>query len=146
MVLGCETIDFNPLNTSDHLPVIISFDLKNAVNIVHEVDVNKQIKWSKIPKEKLHELYTVPVSKELTQMYLRFLSLNPSRDNIDLLMDKVKATLKGNERNLPKSRFCTHLKPYWSKELDILKKIKVSKYRVWRQEGRPIAQDSISKI
>ena len=146
VVLGCETISFNPLNTSDHLPVVISLDMKNAINIVQEVDARRQIKWSKIPKEKLHELYTVPVSKELTQIYLRFCNINPSREGVDLLIDNVIATLRGYERNLPKSRFCTHLKPYWSKELDMLKKIKVNKYRAWCLEDRPIAQDNISRI
>ena len=136
-VCKCSTIEEDPLNTSDHYPVVIEIVVGSIPMQNIEVNVPRRIKWSKIPKEVVEEKYTKPVENEI-RLLLRGLDyLSPTPENIDIYIGRMVEILKRNELNLPTSKFNVHLKPYWCEELTKLKKDKVYHFREWRDAGRP---------
>jgi len=66
-------------------------------------------------------------------------------DDIDRLYHDLKqAIIETSDICIPKSTFCSHLKPYWTKELKQLHNIQKDLRIIWIQQGKPRGNEHIS--
>ena len=131
------TLERESLNTSDHVPVIASLDLGKLNRCYTETVRKTTLKWDKLSKERLNELYTTPVGRKLEEVENIIDNERPSNILIDGAFETICNILRQAEVNIPKSRFKNNLKPFWGPELSRLKYEKVQWYRRWKQEGKP---------
>ena len=67
-------------------------------------------------------------------------------DVIDELFEKVTRYTHSCTVNLPKSKFASHLKPFWTKELSIAKREKMQGFNLWKYEGRTATNNDPVRI
>ena len=65
---------------------------------------------------------------------------------IDEAIEMTVQALTLASKVIPTSCYRPNLKPFWNTELDDLKKIKVVKFKIWKNEGRPRNKDAKSWI
>ena len=63
-VLECETLDFEGLNGSDHVPVVCKIDIGRIACPTIQINSKKKIKWDKLNPDQMREKYTIPVNYE----------------------------------------------------------------------------------
>ena len=143
MLISSKTLDFEELNTSDHLPVTASLNIRKVKCPTIDISYQKRINWKKISKECLKERFSNPVGILLDDICKRYEHLNPTNEILDRMLNEVVTAIKQAESNLPKSKYCSHLKPYWCKEVDHLKRLKVESYKKWCNAGRPMDETNI---
>ena len=61
-------------------------------------------------------------------------------------MSELVRVLHETAENIPKSKFVSHLKPYWNNELNNLKKTKRWWFNKWKEEGRTSVTDDPVRI
>ena len=135
-VKKCLVIEDEANNTSDHDPVLMTFSIDGCIKKVNVVK-KRRVNWSKLSQEVIFRNYTTPVQIDLTQLIEQYRYLDPNIDVVDDLVHKLVTTLRRHEANLPTARFRQNVKPYWCRELDDLKKVKVENFKRWKEAGRP---------
>ena len=71
------------------------------------------------------------------------LNINPlligavSNEDIDLIIDRICSTLLKHYKNIPTLKFRKNQKPFWNEHLSHLKRVKVAKFKLWKDAGRP---------
>ena len=142
IVKECETMELDTLNTSDHLPVCATLCIHHSVCRVNEVPIGSRVKWSKIPADKLNDLFVKPATRELKDLYNIWEHSVPTEADVDVVLEIVVDIIRRAEDRLPKSKFARHLKPFWSEGLNDLKHKKLQCYKAWCAAGRPKEVDN----
>ena len=124
------------LNTSDHLPIEVTIDVGALPRTVNFTKTSKRLRWDKCPGDFIGERYQEPIRQELHNVRLRLEDNVLSHLEIDACVDNIINTLHRTAESIPKSKFVTHLKPYWNDRLSLLKKNKMSWFNRWKAEGR----------
>ena len=70
----------------------------------------------------------------------------PAYADIDYAFKELTAVLHISAKNLPRSKFRKHLRPYWCEEMSTLKRDKVIAYRQWVSVGRSRNRDNLYRI
>ena len=137
-------IDDNFENFSDHLPISIHLKLSTVLTIQETPVLPNRVAWRRLTDNEIRTKYTIPVEheiRELAQKYLLDLNCNTSLIHygmVDTVLNELtKSLVKIANSNLPKSLFKPHVKPYWSKDLNDLKKAAKTCWRTWTDNGRP---------
>ena len=86
------------------------------------------------------------VAEGLLELYDRSGDRVPECTDIDDAFSKLTKVLHTSALNLPRSKFRKHLRPYWCREMDILKSDKVKACRQWVTAGRPRNADNCVRI
>ena len=145
-VLECETLDFEGLNGSDHVPVTCVIDIGHITCPTVPINHKKKIKWDKLSPDQMRDKYTIPVNMQLQLVLDQWADKNPSKNDLDGIIDKVVSILREGEKAIPVTSFKSNLKPYWCPDLDTLKKDKIRCYREWCDRGKPREPDNPFKI
>ena len=146
IVTKCEVIEEDAINASDHLPVKTTLNLEMIPRASIAECITRSIKWNKISAENVFDHYTYPLSNNLLALDARLDQPIARVEQIDLLVDCLVKEIHSAALDLPRTNFKKHLKPYWSKELTVAKRIKVDTYRVWVNNGRPRGRDNPSYL
>ena len=142
-LIECEVLDNEPLNTSDHNPVVITLKFSGIESNTLSVKRQGGLKWNKITPEKLLNNFTLPVEKEVNELLLYLCDKAPTTELIDEAFNSVVDILKDAERAIPKAKYSPHIKPYWCPELSDLKRKKVQCFKAWVQAGRPRDRENV---
>ena len=106
--------------------------------------VSKVKRWDKLTKHEISEKYTFPVECALPVLD-RFLQSNvQSNDNVDAAIGILINILDKASAKIPTTKYRGNVKPYWNKQLKLLKEIKVAKFRISNNDGRPRCENSRS--
>ena len=134
-ITTCLTENEHPLNTSDHLPVLVEIRIKLMSGKVESNAPQRMLRWDKLGEEGIREIYEIPLAVRLDNIGIN--TQNLDCEYIDQLFNKVVKAITEIGGNIPTSKFRKHLKPYWCKELGDLKKEKVLRHRIWKTAGKP---------
>ena len=63
--------------------------------------------------------------------------------HIDLILEDTVAHMLEVSKDLPTTKYCPNIKPYWNGNLSHLKRCKVASYRRWVSKGRPRSDDYV---
>ena len=137
IVVRCEVREKDPLNTSDHSSINTWIDIGSVPVMVSEVKRIGRLKWEKLTRDEMNNRYTKPVDNDMRVLLTDINDQEFTNTNLDNAINKVVQILRIHETGIPKSKYCSHLKPYWCEDLSRLKRIKVEAYKIWIREGRP---------
>ena len=134
----CHTGRNEALNTSDHLPIEAILMINILPRFIELEKNNKRIRWDKCSHDHIIQHYEIPVCLELREVDIILDQQGVPTAVIDECMDKIITSLHEGASVIPKSKFATHLKPYWNAELSDLKKAKMMWFNRWKVEGRAL--------
>ena len=141
-VMCTRTLEVEPLNTSDHVPVCVHLCIDNIDRCYIEVTASHRLKWEKLSAEQLNTRFTTPVSLKLRELEALIDESVPSPDLIDGSFDTICKILRQAEIHIPKSKYKANLKPFWCPRLNQLKNDKVILHRAWKEAGCPRGIDN----
>ena len=144
-VRKCRVMGDENLNCSDHNPVSVEIDFDSLMPTTKEIKPIKVPKWDRVSESDMEALYTKVVEREM-QDVLTFIGMITNPKGIDDAIEMIVDVLMTASKIIPTSCYRPNLKPFWNSELDDLKRIKVIKFRIWRDEGRPRNKESKSWI
>ena len=136
-VLTCETLDFESLNGSDHIPVTCTINIGHIKSPNVPINHKKKIRWDKLSPRDMFLKYTIPVETKLKRIIEYWEGHDINKHDLDAIIKEVIDILRECEKAIPVTSFKNHLKPYWCPELDTLKKNKIKCHKAWCSEGRP---------
>ena len=131
--------DEHALNTSDHHPISLRISCRIPR---YSAQTRRTYRWDKADSTIYRDtLEGCIIVKGLMNMSIR------CPDDIDLLYNELKLSiLESSEKCVPKSRFCSYKKPYWSSEIKELYARQKQLRRIWIEEGRPRGSDYPSYV
>ena len=148
--LSASTVAEEPLNTSDHLPVLAVLKYNCATESIPSSNIplprlrrNSTVNspnWAGTSKEDIRQLYTLPLLQLLSAFLcdlppLSALALDPNL--IDQAFHSLASLLLSSSSRIPPRSFHPHRKPGWSATLkEASRKCKL-RYRAWVSAGRP---------
>ncbi len=139
LVYAAEVKDDNPLNVSDHHPVICSLLLPAPV-VQQEESVYTRPAWNKPATKGTLTDYTTSVSNLLWP--LPFPDVKCNEEEIDqFYLNIVQCLLKSAHEFVPKSKFCKNLKPFWKDKVKEHHDAMTRCRRCWIEHGRPRGMD-----
>ena len=141
LVLRCDVIRDDIMNTSDHHVVRTVLDISCSVITPTSKPVCARVKWGKIKRETMQLKYTNPVSGYIRNLMHSINWDEFSSADIDDSIKNLCEKMTQCSNSLPKSKYRKHIRPYWNDKLDRLKKDKVKYYRIWKSHGRPRGDD-----
>ena len=80
--------------------------------------------------------YEGPLIAPLNELNNRFTQSECAHEIIDKYFDELICILHRGAEVLPRTKFVSHLKPYWDNELTNLKKEKMRCFKIWKENGR----------
>ena len=131
LVTDCFVGEDEILNTSDHRPVHARLNLCSVrSNVVNRV--RKGVKrWDKLGVTERQSKYEVPLEKSLRSVISTLSGEDITPIALDNCIDAVVAKMELAARVVPTVKFKKHLKPYWNDHMNVLKAVKISKYKAW---------------
>ena len=127
-VTECIVLEWNVLNTSDHVPVSALLHINGQKSEQGEVAPFCAIRWDKLSVDEIRERYEDPLTPEIDMLVRNFLGSNLSEELLDTTFDEITNSLLKASANLPRSRYRKHMKPYWCEDVNVLKRAKIAAY------------------
>ena len=81
--------------------------------------------------------YTNPLDANLQNIVRRLENTKPGKHDLDDILETIVRCIKEAEKSVPRVKYKQHIKPYWNEHLSVLKRNKISSYRLWCSVGRP---------
>ena len=146
-VVSCHTGNNNALNTSDHLSVEVNLALTLLPRCV-EIETHQQrLRWDKLYYNQMLDNYQRAVDNELGIIENRIrAAIEVTPDIIDNSFDSMVNAIHSAALIVPRSKFVKHLKPYWCNELTRLKKENMTWFKRWKEEGRSLDENNITRM
>ena len=130
-ITKCKVLEDAPLNVSRHLPVLLTVTVENIAQGINDsaAKLSRTVyEWKNADNR---NNYATEVDNILS-------SKNINCDNINATHDTIVAALTtAAERYLPKRKYRSYLKPYWSNELKALHASMRSSRKRWLRDGKP---------
>ena len=146
LVRGCSVMKDEILNTSDHFAIQATLDVKCCEMSSINSRPNTSIKWGKIRREIIDEVYTRPVEEYATQIMNELELCKDSvieNSTVECLFDGLIDKMASCSSKLPKKRYKPNARPYWNERLTMLKKEKIRCFRKWVYLGRPKTENCV---
>ena len=121
----CVTLDNEPLNTSDHLPVRLSIDLGTIPQGSTEGLVQNKIRWDKMDSHAKFMKYEAPLGTSISELLSYISGVVPTPDLIDESVETLIGMIRYHDQQVPRSRFKKNIKSFWCDELNELIKLGV---------------------
>ncbi|XP_046566491.1 uncharacterized protein LOC124275063 [Haliotis rubra] len=135
IIHSAEVIDDNPLNVSDHHPVVCLL----AIDLPSQPAANPPIRrpaWNKALQNSSIKDYTHAVSNSLWGKQLP--ALDCDREDIEHLTDIITMALTMAASDcLPVRHFRRYLRPYWKEQVKDFHDLMLSYRHKWILDGRP---------
>ena len=145
-VVSAAVLNDDSLNTSDHSPVSISLKMDGEKISQPSIEIPGRVRWDKLSQADVQSRYANPLIPKLEGCLARLQMPFITEKRIDEIFDEVTFHLRDASKNLPKTKFRKHLKPFWDNEMDALKEEKIRTYRIWVSKGRPRDPDDVFYI
>ena len=138
-----KVVGYDPLNCSDHFPVVASLDIDQLLyKYSTALNAKQNKRWDRLDASEMYNNYTVPLIEPLSNLCTSMKATHSTSD-LDDVLEKVVEALKVADKAIPSTKFKAHLKPYWNQHLTLLKRDKVCKYKAWVSAGRPRNSESM---
>ena len=131
----CVTLDNEPLNTSDHLPVRLSIDLGTIPRGSTEGLVQNKIRWDKMDSHANFMKYEAPLWTSISELLSNISGVVPTPDLIDESVETLIGMIRYHDQQDLRSRFKKNIKSFWCDELNKLKRQKILAYKAWCNGG-----------
>ena len=135
--IKCQTLDYEGLNTSDHVPICAELSIAGIPRGCTEGYIPTKLRWDKMSRSSISQQYQEPIGIDLNTIYQNYVNIPPSKDLIDGFLEEIISCIKKHESVVPVTKFRANIKPFWCKELKDLKRVKVNAYREWSNAGKP---------
>ena len=140
-IVKCHPLNEDPLNTSDHLPLIchLNLDLHSHLSPKTNPISHPKPNWKKVSTQEIHDTYTKAVEAALGPIPLPTLSaLSSNPLEIDFHLDQLTSVLTPIALStIPTSKPSPHKGPGWSDHLNAAHRESKNAYKIWRAAGRP---------
>ena len=125
----CLMCDDHSLNTSDHLPIVLSI----VTNITrHEPYQRVTYNWCRCDIDQYCQMLRNTLNSELNHISIQ------DNQGIDLYLDTIQGcVLTTMQQCVPTSHKCPYKKPYWDRELKDAHAEQKRKQDIWITNGRP---------
>ena len=148
--MKCHPLDEDPLNTSDHLPLIchLNLDLHSHLSPKIKPISHPKLNWKKVSTQEIHDTYTKAVEAALGPIPLPTLSaLSSNPLEIDFHLDQLTSILTQIALStIPTSKSSSHKRPGWSDDLNAAHRESKNAYKIWRAAGRPRNPDHPARM
>ena len=141
-----HTGGYDALNTSDHLPLYAVFNIGMLPRSVEFKIKSDRLRWDKLSQDDMSGIYQVSLYPRLAELCQNIQASQRSPAQIDGFFDELTQILHSTAKAIPRSKFQKHLKPYWSPELNNLKKVKMMWFNKWKEEGRTKDENNYVRI
>ena len=145
-VQDCLTLEYDSLNTSDHVPVVATFNMGCVPKTNIEIKSKKKLRWDKLSQENMKIKYTDPVDYDFKLILDDMTVCEISPTNIDDFLNRIINVLRKAEKAIPVSKFRKNLRPYWCKDLSVMKRSKIDTYNAWVRAGKPRETNCVLKL
>ena len=132
---SCEVLDDHIMNTSDHLAIKASLAIQCGIDTSYRMPRKGKLLWEKGRLKGRIDLYQESVASTIADINQRWDIKTASGGEIDCILDSLSSGLLMADRAIPRSTTTFHARPYWNESLSLLKKQKVSAYRLWKASG-----------
>ena len=108
-VVRASVLSEDPLNTSDHYPVSITFNVEcaRAENVRDESQ--GRIRWDKLSRHEIHTKYEYSLTPKLNECLMSLQRPNVNEQHIDFIFEEITKQLLKTSDTLPRSKFRKHL-------------------------------------
>ena len=134
-------LDEQPLNLSDHLPVLATLSCSVPVAVgtssCRKRSSLRRCRWNKMSVGEIADVYTTVVERRLGEMAVTNLPSVVEPVWIEELLSRIVSVLVDAGKAIQSDGFRKHLKPRWSKELSAAHNSSKIAYRTWVRAGRP---------
>ena len=113
------------------IPVSMVIDIGLFPRLVFTAKCKERIRWDKWGKTRLVQEYQIPLDQNLREVPER----GGSEIVIERSFERLIEIIHEAAKVLPRSRFKKNLKPYWTDELNRLKKDKMYWFKKWKEGG-----------
>ena len=144
----CVVAEEDPINTSDHLPILAQMELcfhPNAAPspVEPQNQTHSKPNWDKLSPMEIEALYTVPIEEQLSQ--IKCPTLEECLEN-PTLIDQHLTTLttlmlQTAYNSIPLKKYSPHKKQGWDDKLRQAQRAAQQAYKVWRAAGKPRNSD-----
>ncbi len=142
----CQILDDEVQNTSDHLAMAVTIELKEPVRIPSCETPKQQVVWHKLSAEQITEQYTETLDALTVQYQAQENRPDDvtqwTRADMEGVTQAIILMTKQASRGLIKTRNSKYVKPYWNKDLKSLSMEKQTIWREWVAQGKPKSPDS----
>ena len=145
-IIQCFTEGEHVLNTSDHSPVMFDIDVNGFFGQVDYQQNSKSIRWDKLDPAGVQERYTTPLAILIAESQAINEDDPPPGDVIDALFDDLISKIHDAAEGVPRSKFKSHLKPFWSDDLSAMKRDKMHWFKLWKNQGRTLDDDDPVRV
>ena len=135
-IVACHTISDNALNTSDHFPVSLVLKVCDLPGYIDCQKGRSSLRWDKIDRASMYDSYEKPLGDLIDDMRARYDVR--AQEDIDLLFDSLVICIHQAAQGIPRSKYVSHLKPFWSEDLSQKKREKMYWFGLWKQQGRTL--------
>ncbi|XP_041453635.1 uncharacterized protein LOC121406831 [Lytechinus variegatus] len=150
----------DPLNTSDHTPVKVTFSLPLLANYQVDHDIPDRITggsgkfilrpkifWHQCSADQRHHLYTLPMEQISKKLFFNLPTMCLDPTKIDLLLDQLSKEMLKVSLTLPHSKGRQKRKRKgkreWTKKVEACYKQSQHYWRLWRASGKPKDKDPL---
>jgi hypothetical protein len=135
-------------NSSDHLPVSCTVDF-NLIMVPSAARTSPgRLVWERLTGDQMRDMYTKPLCDKLAVLLTKYgihniqadyLHTRLSDSDIELLVGEFASCMVSHANEvIPIAKYNSHLKPYWTKELTELSRLKKATHREWVLDGKPL--------
>ena len=107
---------------------------------------SSRIRWDKLDNNSLRDVYQNPLAIMLYPIENKIRDSTGNAEEINSFFDEITEALHKAAENVPKTKFRSNLKPYWTDELTRLKKDKMFWFEKWKGEGRTCDDNNQTRI
>ena len=137
-VMSCYTNPEHPLNTSDHFPVEVTLMIHNLPRCIDAPQMQTTLRWDKVDHADMANIYEHPLTAILEGIQTDGYEGTIPHNEIDILFERVVKDIHSATSQVPRSKFVSHLKPFWTDELSVLKRDKMHWFDLWKRQGRTL--------
>ena len=122
--------DDNSLNSSDHNPISVHL---RAWIPTYQIQSRTLYRWDRADKS----WYAEYLDQMVIERGLNDIAISNKQDIDDLCDRLISCLLYVSDAVVPKSQYCSYLKPYWNDQLKQLHSEQLNLRRQWISQGKP---------
>jgi exonuclease III len=147
-ITKCKVHEEQVENSSDHLPISVTFQTSYHKLTTHRKRGPTKIAWDRATSAEIKDMYTIPLDNAITSNLIlnniptMVKQFEEDPRKIDKTIEALTKTMACTSKNLPKRQYRKHLKPYWSQMLTTCSKHEKRVRAVWIAAGKPREKDN----
>ena len=135
LIHSIEILQDDVFCVSDHLPILTTINI--PIDIVTVPQNTNKISWNKVSNMHIKS-YQNEIDEHLTRVNINCTDID------ELYNDMTNAIHNAANNTLPKAKYNSHTKPYWTSKVKAAHSAQRIARRIWINEGRPRGMEHAS--